>query len=104
MSSSVGVSMITKPLTKFGSIMDSVPYAIVGLAESYRREGNLVRAGRLFGASTRFDLQSNNLTLPLQSLTSLQEAHSYLDDPTFAKAWAEGQAMTTSDVIAYALG
>jgi hypothetical protein len=84
--------------------MDSVPYALVGLAETHRRLEEEVRAGRLFGAATRFDLHSNNLSLPLQSLTSLQNARAYLDDPAFATAWAEGEAMTILDAIAYALG
>ena len=39
--------------------MSSVPYALAGLAETLRQQGNLVRAGRLYGATWRFDDHKN---------------------------------------------
>lgn len=86
----------------YGS-MNCAPQALVGLAETVRQQGDLVRAARLFGAAVRFEYAISPKDPKLEMLPAMQTAHTYLDNPTFAAAWAEGEAMTIEEVIAYAL-
>lgn len=75
------------------------PLALAGMAELARQQGDITRAGRLYSAAMRFEIQEE----PLSALPAIKAIHSYLDDPHFAAAWAEGTAMTLPQAIAYAL-
>lgn len=83
--------------------MNYVPSALVGLAETVYQQGDLVRAGRLFGAAAHFENRQVPRVGPLKNLPAIKAAHARLDNPTFAVAWAEGEAMALAEVIAYAL-
>ena len=83
--------------------MNCVPCAVVGLAETRRQQGNLARAGQLFGAAARFTEQEIFEYIPLKKFPAMQAARGYLNNPVFAAAWAEGEAMTIEQVIAFAL-
>lgn len=83
--------------------MNSVPGTLVGLAETVRRQGDLVRAGRLFGAAARFEHRLSLGHLAIETLAAIKASRTYLDNPVFAAAWTEGEAMPLSEVIAHAL-
>ena len=83
--------------------MSSVPYALAGLAETLRQQGNLVRAGRLYGATERFDDHESPPFGLIKNLPTMQAAHTYLDDPAFSAAWSEGKAMPLAAVMTYAM-
>lgn len=84
--------------------MNILPYALAGLAEIARRRGDLARAGRLFGAAVQFRRHLNPRVSPLETLPAMQAARTHLGNPGFAAAWAEGEAMPLTTVMAYALG
>jgi predicted ATPase len=79
--------------------IDCSPRALAGMAELARLQGDIARAGRLYGAAYRYE----NLEEPFDDLPAVKVAPTYLDDPIFAAAWAEGEAMTLAQAIAYAL-
>jgi tetratricopeptide (TPR) repeat protein len=83
--------------------MDNLPYALIGLAETRRRQGKLARSAQLFGASARFNERDTAEYAPLKHFSALQAAHAHLSNPDFAAAWAEGEAMTIEQAIALAL-
>jgi predicted ATPase/transcriptional regulator with XRE-family HTH domain len=83
--------------------MSLLPYALVGVAEIARRQGDLARAGRLFGAAVQFRRHLNPRVAPLETLPAMQAGRGQLDDPRFAAAWAEGEAMPLAAVMAYVL-
>jgi tetratricopeptide (TPR) repeat protein len=69
------------------------------------RQGQVTRAARLLGAAERL---IEPRSAPLASLPNswerlVEEIRAQLDAATFAAAWAEGQAMTLEQAIAYAL-
>ena len=81
-------------------------YCLSGLGGVASAQGEPVRAARLFGAVTTL---RDVLGVPtLLGEHALQEglvaaARSQVDEATFATGWAEGQAMTLEQAIAYAL-
>ena len=89
-------------LSSDGSI-NSVPYALIGLAETWRQQGKLARAGQLFGAAVRFGEQATATYAPFKKFAAMQAARTHLDNPVFAAAWTEGEAMTLEQAIVCAL-
>jgi tetratricopeptide (TPR) repeat protein len=83
--------------------MSSVPYALAGLAETLRQQGNLMCAGRLYGATWRFNEQKNPPYALIKNLPTMQAVHTYLHNPAFAAAWSEGKTMSLAEVMRYAL-
>ena len=83
--------------------MNTTPYALLGLAETRRRQGRLARAGQLFGATAQFNEAVMNEYPALKKLSPTLAARAHLNDPVFAAAWAEGETMTIEQAIAYAL-
>jgi predicted ATPase/transcriptional regulator with XRE-family HTH domain len=83
--------------------MNSVPYALIGLAETRRRQGKLASAGQLFGAAMRFDEQATATYAPLKKFAAMQAARSHLNNPDFAAAWAAGETETIEQAIDHAL-
>lgn len=79
--------------------MNSVPRALAGLAELARLQGDIARAGQLYGATARYAHRDE----PLGDLAAYANASTYLADPRFAAAWAAGETMTFAQAIAYAL-
>ncbi len=89
-------------LTPDGS-MSSVPYALIGLAETRRQQGKLTSAVQLFGAAARFNEQDVAEYEPRKMFSLLQAARVHWKDSDFAAAWAAGDAMPVEEAIAYAL-
>jgi predicted ATPase/transcriptional regulator with XRE-family HTH domain len=79
---------------------------LAGLAGVNARSSQLERAARLFGAA---EGQREALGLAIQpiapefSMHDLAAVRAEIDGAVFAAAWAEGQAMTLEEAIAYAL-
>jgi len=74
---------------------------IVGLAETLRQQGYLVRAGQLFGAAARFGHPLTGLVV--ETLATMKAAHSHRDHPDFDAAWVEGATMPLAEIMALAL-
>ncbi len=76
---------------------------LAGVAGALRRPD---RAARLFGAAQAF---RTSLGTPLAPVArpvyerNLARARAQLDEPIWAAAWAEGQALSLDQVVAYAL-
>src|SRR5262249_38599519 len=70
-------------------------------------EGSAARGTRLFGANDSFPRKRPGASDP-DELADLQRclaaARAALGDAAFAQTWAEGQAMTREQAVAYALG
>ncbi len=81
-------------------------FVIEGLASLETKQGNLEHAARLFACADVHRLKGGDLR-PLVEQSSverdLQEIHSQLDEPIFARAWSEGSAMTVDQALALAL-
>ena len=87
----------------------SVAYYLEVLAAIAASEDRLVRAARLWGAA-----EALLETTEVVAYAHAQDRYSYqgqvtaarirLDQQTWAQAWAEGRAMTTTKAVAYALG
>ena len=69
-------------------------------------QGNAQRAAHLFGAGQTlrqaigFPIEKMDIALYEKSIAAVR---AQLDENTFAKAWAEGRAMSKEQAIAYAL-
>jgi non-specific serine/threonine protein kinase len=84
----------------------AVAASLVGLAGLAFVEGHAVDAAKLLGAAERL-LNDANAHLHLDDQREyelhLESVKSQLDVPTFNQAWAEGQAMTIEQTVAFAL-
>ncbi len=79
--------------------------SLVGFAELAGLQGWPERAARLFGAVVAFVKDVDNVPLGKRAdfERSVNALHTQLGEAMFAAAWAEGQAMTLDQAIAYAL-
>jgi hypothetical protein len=84
----------------------SLPYFLSGLAGVANQTGQLRYATRLYGAA---DLIGQNIGVPTvpwevaETERDLTLIRAQLGEEAFAAAWAEGQAMTLEQAVAYAL-
>ncbi len=84
------------------------PY-LIGLAGIAGRQGQPERAARLFGAvepSAEANARHGEPFFPVHQREldrDLAAARAQLDETAWAAAWAEGQAMTLEQALAYAL-
>lgn len=80
--------------------------SLESLAALAQVQGNVRRAARLFGAT---DALRQAIQVPLENVDcadyeqSVTATRAQLDENTFAKAWAEGRAMSKEQAVAYAL-
>ncbi len=82
------------------------PHALEALAELAMAQGQRERAARLFGCAEAARKAVHNRLLPRERAeydSKIAAAGAYLDEPAFATAWAEGEAMSLEQAIAYAL-
>jgi hypothetical protein len=79
--------------------------ALAGLASVAAAEGQAVRALHVAGASAAVGATAE-LRLPEREREALEQAlrAGALDDRATEAAWAEGQALTLEQAVAYALG
>ncbi|MFN8488965.1 MAG: tetratricopeptide repeat protein [Caldilineaceae bacterium] len=86
------------------SNMNYLPLALCGLAQTHQALGNAIVASRILGATVYFeDKLSFYEPHKASVLKTLAEARAQLTDPVLATAWAEGQAMSIEQAVAYAL-
>ncbi|MBI1742495.1 tetratricopeptide repeat protein [Candidatus Acetothermia bacterium] len=79
---------------------------IKGIATVASRHGNIIRAARLLGAAEALREAIGIVIVPDERIMGEQTlaiGRSALGEETFAKAWAQGLAMTLEQAIAYAL-
>jgi predicted ATPase/DNA-binding XRE family transcriptional regulator len=86
----------------------NVAYCLEGLASIAASEDKLERAARLWGAAEAILEPIEVIAYPYATDRSLHDrqvaaARERLDQETWTRAWAEGQAMTTKQAIEYAL-
>lgn len=70
-------------------------------------QGDFIRAARLLGAAEALRETTRVLTWAMDTSEferAKSTAQNNLDEATFAKAWAEGKAMSFGQAVAYALG
>jgi tetratricopeptide (TPR) repeat protein len=81
------------------------PLLLAALAEVRRMRGQTDQAMRLAGAAATFEgeVRSYQANARLDYERIVAAARARLDDPVLAAAWAEGQAMTLVQAVAYAL-
>jgi non-specific serine/threonine protein kinase len=87
-------------------IIWSLPYYIEGLAFVSLEEGVTLRAAKLLGAGDHLFETLGVTRVPLlqsEHDRAMVDLRAALDEQTLAAAWAEGQAMTTVQAVAYAL-
>ncbi len=88
--------------------------AVAGLAEAAYACGDLVRAGRLFGAAAKLDAEAIKLDFMTSSANArfgeiyefhrdMAAANERRHDPAFETAWQEGSQLTFSEAIAVGL-
>jgi ATP/maltotriose-dependent transcriptional regulator MalT len=85
---------------------DAAALAVMGMGNLAAAEGKFERAARLLGAvDTALKLRFHSNTFP--PLDHLREdiavVRAHLGEKVFEEAWAEGQAMTMEQAVAYAL-
>jgi tetratricopeptide (TPR) repeat protein len=97
-------SLTTEALTIFDAVHDvtGIVLCLDGLAAIAEAEGNLERGMRLAGAAAALQASGG---VGLAAVEGGREdlAARAQSDPQLAAAWAEGQAMTTEQAVAYAL-
>jgi hypothetical protein len=79
--------------------------ALIDIASLWMAQGFAARAVRLFGAAQGV-LNKLDASLGVEQRRYdryLAAARAQLDEPAFAQAWAEGQAMTLEQAVVYAL-
>jgi predicted ATPase/transcriptional regulator with XRE-family HTH domain len=84
-----------------------VAWCLEGLASVAWTQGQPRRAARLFGAAEALRQTIGVPPPPVERANyepSIARVRAHLGEATFAMAWAEGQAMTQEQAIAYALG
>jgi predicted ATPase len=82
-----------------------LPIMLAGMAEVAKVQKKPQRAGQLFGAAVQFEELTTYGRPPSERIDYerfVAAARSQLADPTFAAAWAEGQAMTLEQAVALA--
>ena len=82
------------------------PHQLIGLAGVCAAQQHASRAARLLGAAEGLAQRTGLRPSPGEDgiwQHIIASIHSQLDEPTFAAAWAEGQAMTLEQAIAYGL-
>jgi predicted ATPase/class 3 adenylate cyclase/DNA-binding XRE family transcriptional regulator len=90
---------------EYGDTIGIVSY-LEGMAEVAGLEGQPARLVQLFGAAVPLHARFGVSSYPAEQVThdrQLLAACAQLDEATYAAAWAEGQAMTLEQAIAYAL-
>lgn len=101
-------TLLAESLSSFRKWADSLGIArcFLGLADLRQVHGHMEQAARMLSFVEPW-LQSNQIQLVHFDRTnyerSVTAARVQLDEATFAKAWAEGQAMTLDKAVAYAL-
>jgi tetratricopeptide (TPR) repeat protein len=86
--------------------MVGVADGLGGLAGIIGIQGQPEQAARLLGAAKVLRDTSGTHIMPYEQgdyARTVAHAHAHLNDTTFTKAWAEGQAMSLEQAIAYAL-
>lgn len=82
-------------------------YAVADLAAHAARVGQWQRAARLLGATDAFLAPTGRQNQSPERLAILDKsraaAQAHLGEEAFARAWAEGQAMTIDEAGRYAL-
>jgi len=81
-------------------------HAVEALAVLAKREGNLERAARLWGAAAAVRKTLGGRVPPLERPhddPALPETRAALGDAAFAAAWEAGRAMRIEEAVAYAL-
>ena len=89
-----------------GPVGRDFPPPLTGLAGGMAREGHARAAARLIGGVDRVLADSGDrlqLEERLDYEAILADIHARLSDAEFSAAWAEGQAMTLEQMVAYAL-
>ncbi|MFN8499026.1 MAG: AAA family ATPase [Anaerolineae bacterium] len=89
-----------------GPVGRDLPPPLTGLAGVMAREGHARAAARLIGGVDRVLADSGDrleLEERLDYEAILADIHARLSDAEFSAAWAEGQAMTPEQLLAYAL-
>jgi len=84
----------------------SIAWCLAGLGSTAALGNQPERAARLWGAAERLRQAIGCRPAPAARATyerAVAAARAQLDEATFAAAWAEGQAMTLEQAIAYAL-
>jgi predicted ATPase/class 3 adenylate cyclase len=100
-------SLTAEALTIFDAVHDvtGIVLCLDGLAAIVEAEGNLERGMRLAGAAAALQASGGvDLAVMGRKWAGREDpAERAQSDPQLAAAWAEGQAMTTERVVAYAL-
>ena len=105
---SVAFSFYRDCLTRFqkGADHNGIPFVLESCAALELVKHRPEKAARIFGAADKLR-KSTNSPLPLPNHPAYQKnltiLHQQLDPSMFAAAWANGQAMTMEQVVAYAL-
>ena len=84
----------------------SIAWCLAALGSAAALSGDAERAVRLWGAAERQRQSIGCRPAPAARATyerAMAVARAQFDEATFAAAWAEGQAMTLEQAIAYAL-
>lgn len=101
-------TLIVEAMHAFGEVGDvgQIPQTLHVLASLEADDGQLARAVRLAAAAAKLGevLGSRPWPVTLRERDAwLGPARGALGDEAFARAWAEGQAMTREQAVAYAL-
>jgi predicted ATPase/class 3 adenylate cyclase len=100
-------SLTTEALTIFDAVHDvtGIVLCLDGLAAIAEAEGNLERGMRLAGAAAALQASGGvELVAVGRRMMGREDLAARAEgDPQLAAAWAEGQAMTTEQAVAYAL-
>jgi tetratricopeptide (TPR) repeat protein len=85
-----------------------IPGVLAGMAETARAQGRAVFAARLAGAAAALLPEQTRVTMrPIDRWDYeriMADFRAQLNDPEIVAAWAEGQAMSLQQAVAYALG
>ena len=79
---------------------------LAGLAEVAAAQGQVERAGQLFGAARALSPLPANFFREASSIDmdqDIAQAREHMDQAAFEAGWAAGQAMTQEQAISYAL-
>lgn len=90
---------------KLGS-KEGIAWGLEGMAAVWSALGEAVKGGRLFGASQALRELAGIPLMPGDRATydrNVSAVRAQLDETTFAAEWANGQAMTMEQAVAYAL-
>jgi len=85
---------------------EGIAAALEGLAAVAGMQGQPVRAARLFGAASSLRTMLGAPLPPIDRLSyeqTVAAVRAQLDEPAFAAAWTEGQAMTLEEALAEAV-